>query len=195
MKKLSRLQNMSIIKHDFIKSPALEHELSAIDLRLNDNIERFKQYTINQMIDEYSANPNYFELIECMKHLKPNSRILDIGVAYGFSSFLFLKNGHIVSVVEPSHTFCELIDRIASNNGVSMEIHECVIEQLHIDEKYDACIFNASLHHCDEPDQALDASYSLLNKNGKIVLMNEQVLKFYRRKNGIIQRLKMTLIS
>jgi hypothetical protein len=51
-------------------------------------------------------------------------------------------------------------------------------------------IFNASLHHCHDPVDALAKSRGLLKRDGRAVLLQEPILKPFRTKAWYFKRLK-----
>ena len=79
---------------------------------------------------------------------------------------------------------------MARKAKVDVTIHECSIESVNPDADFDVCIFNASFHHCEDPAAAAEKCFRALKDNGRIYLMNEQVLRFYKSKSAYYANLK-----
>lgn len=102
-------------------------------------------------------------------------RILDIGVGRGESSVFLASLGHEVHSVEPSAGFCDLVSQTAKKFGLNISVYQTVAEdmsQISIKD-FDVAIFNASLHHCDDPELALKKVHGLLKKGGEVYLISE----------------------
>ena len=106
-------------------------------------------------------------------------KVLDIGVGMGQSSALLASRGHAVYSLEPNPVYCDIITKTAEKFGLPITVLEGVAEdldQLH-EQDFDVVFFNASLHHCDNPDKALQNSYALLKPGGYIILASENYLR------------------
>lgn len=106
---------------------------------------------------------------------KRKLKILDIGVGRGESSVFLASLGHCVTSVEPSYDFCTLIALVKNKFNLDIKIVRTVGEEINKiqDANFDVIIFNASLHHCDNPQLALKNAYSLLAPGGKTFLSSE----------------------
>ncbi|MVM39571.1 methyltransferase domain-containing protein [Spirosoma sp. HMF3257] len=106
-------------------------------------------------------------------------KILDIGVGMGQSSALLASKGHEVYALEPNPVYCDIIAQLAKKMNLNIRTIEGVAEDLDKlgEQNFDVVFFNASLHHCDQPNKALENSYNLLKQDGYIVLASENYLR------------------
>ena len=76
-------------------------------------------------------------------------------------------------------------------SNLSLNIYCCNAESIdQLRQEFDLIIFNESLHHCDQPVNALNNCYERLVKGGKLLVANEPILPFYRSKKWFYQRLQ-----
>ncbi len=180
---------MSIVKYEYSKTDKLQEELESIsDIR--NYVRQYEEMPLDKFIELYLATECGTEFKDATDELKGNLEILDIGVGFGQSSFHLALQGNKVTAIEPSEDYCRFIDFYSVKNSVPIEIHECTIEVFRPVRKFDVCIFNASLHHCDDPGKAIARCYELLKNQGRIFLINEQILKFYRSKKWYYRMMK-----
>jgi SAM-dependent methyltransferase len=129
----------------------------------------------------------YFFNKKCEKPLK----IMDIGVGFGATSIYLASLGHQITVVEPSSFSCLLIEELSSRFHLNIEIYSCASEA--IDKipvsNYDICIFDASLHHSDDPIKSLRNCYEKLKIGGLVYLLDELRIPFYLSKERFHQKL------
>jgi len=124
----------------------------------------------------------FFQLLQTLP--KKSLKVLDIGVGGGQSSVYLASLGHQVSCIEPSASFCNVIDTAAKKFSLDIQIYRGVAEDMiNIEERdFDVIFFNASFHHCDDPLKCLDNSYTLLKDGGHVYLASENFLKFWNSK-------------
>jgi 2-polyprenyl-3-methyl-5-hydroxy-6-metoxy-1,4-benzoquinol methylase len=173
---------MPVIHHDYQKSDGLEKELAHIKNDFQHAIQSCKDMSVQEFIDNYFKWKTGMELANTVALLDPGSSVLDIGAGFGQSSVYLALHGHTVTAIEPSPEACACIEAMAIKADRKIEIHACAMENFDTYHRFDACIFNASLHHCDDPETALKKCRSFLKPGGRVFLINEQVLKFYRSK-------------
>lgn len=145
---------------------------------------------VNQINDLSDYVRNYLEIpcgIEFQHHLnnlKKPLKVLDIGCGRGETSVLLAQQGHEVHAVEPSLAMCEVIASLSSKFSLPIKAYQAIGETIDLlsEEDFDLCIFNASFHHCEDPSRVLENCYKKLKRKGKIFLLNEPILKFYRSK-------------
>lgn len=177
----------------FQQTPALVKEMEEID-KLTEALWDF----VHQIKKPQEYVKNYLEGscgLEFQKYLnrwKAPLKILDIGCGRGETSLLLALNGHQVHSVEPSLSLCQIIDRVAKKFSLSIDVYQCVAEAIDQipEEGFDVCLFNASFHHCDHPSKALAHCYAKLKKGGKIILLNEPILKSFHSKKWFEKRLE-----
>jgi 2-polyprenyl-3-methyl-5-hydroxy-6-metoxy-1,4-benzoquinol methylase len=180
---------MPIVKYEYAKSAELQNELISIsDIR--NYVHQYEEMPLEKFLEMYFSTECGAECADATRDLRGNLDILDIGVGFGHSSLQLALQGNKVTVIEPSEDYCKFMDFYSAKNAVSIEIHECTIESFKSEQKFDVCIFNASLHHCDDPGKAIALCRDLLKDNGRIFLINEQILKFYRSKKWYYRMMK-----
>jgi len=173
---------MAIIKCEFPRTQGLEKELEVLSL----TEEGFNSLTDfnspQEKVNSWIIPHHRVEVEKIRDQLKPASRVLDIGAGSGHTSILFAMAGHHVTAVEPSLEYCKVIEALVDKFSLPIQIYQSTGEHLETNNEFDACVFNASLHHCDEPQTAINKCYSFLVPGGSIYLVNEPVLKFFRSK-------------
>jgi 2-polyprenyl-3-methyl-5-hydroxy-6-metoxy-1,4-benzoquinol methylase len=179
-----------IHRHEYDKSPALAAELQSISKIYRDSFDSYAQANLQDFVREFLQTNLGLEFADAVQALVPNSVVLDIGVGMGQTSLHLATLGHRVTAIEPSWECCRVAEAVASKNGLAIDVHECTIEAFQSDRRFDVCIFNASFHHCDDPTAALRRCHDLLKDTGTVMLVNEQVLKFYRSKRWYYRMLR-----
>ena len=147
--------------------------------------------TVEDFCRSFSDSVRNLELTERLGERGQSWKILDIGVGAGESSIYLSSLNHEVVCIEPTPVLCERIEHASQRFGYPMTIYECPAEVADAipDEDFDVCIFNSSLHHCDDPDRALRNCHHLLRPGGRILAINEPVLRFYRSHEWFERRL------
>ena len=137
--------------------------------------------------------------LEFLKRTQTNAKlkILDIGFGRGETSIHLASQGHDVHSLDPSPLFCDLLQQASDQFDLGIKVYQGVAEQLHqiADKTFDLCIFNSSLHHCDEPLKCLRQCFEKLRIGGRILVINEPILKFYRSKKWFFKKLEDDPIS
>jgi len=178
----------NVIKIEHTLSPGLSKEINSIDqCYLEVNQELIKNYPdIGSYINNYFQTFWGLELKEQIKKIKKPAKILDIGAGRGESSIYLASLGFEVSCAEPAYSSCQAIKEIANKFDIPINIYQCSAEHINDipDKNFDICIFNNSLHHCDDPFLALKNCYDILKKGGSIYLMNEIFLKIHKSKKS-----------
>ncbi|MDB5158113.1 MAG: rRNA ((747)-C(5))-methyltransferase [Mucilaginibacter sp.] len=129
-----------------------------------------------------SGAKQFAELLKTLPQ-KP-LKILDIGVGGGQSTIYLASIGHHVSCIEPSASFCNVIENAAKKFSLEINIYRGVAEDM-INIKgcdFDVIFFNASFHHVDDPLKCLANAHAILKDGGTIMLASESFLRFYNSK-------------
>ncbi len=123
------------------------------------------------------------DLAAFLKHSPRGLKVLDVGFGPGESTVYLASLGHNVTGLEPSLRACSLLDGLAIRYGFHVNVY-CgtgeILDQLP-EANFDLIVFNASLHHCDDPQAVLNQCRKRLKSGGQIFL-HEPILKPFRTK-------------
>lgn len=109
--------------------------------------------------------------------LPPNSRILEFGPGWGFTSLWLAQLGHRVTVVDIEPCFCELIAQRAERENVSIEIvNGNFFWTESVDRTFDAVLFYDCFHHCDDHERLLRALVRIVAADGRIFFGAEPII-------------------
>jgi SAM-dependent methyltransferase len=193
---LDRLSVEGMIHHiPHAVSAGLQTELQAHQRGIDDGaLGRFldKFPTKEDLVRGFLAEQAGEQYADAIKEIPKGSRLLDIGVGFGNSSLYLAAEGYAVSAVEPSEGMCDVIQTRAKKYDLGMDIYNVTgeaLDRLPVNG-FDACAFNASFHHCDDPMAALRNCRTLLRPGGQLFLLNEPVLQFYRSKAKFYRQLE-----
>ncbi len=176
-------------------SAGLQAELEAHQLCIDDGaLGRFleKYPSREDLVSGFLAEPAGQQYADAIRSLPAGQRILDIGVGFGNSSLFLAAQGYAVAAVEPSEGMCEIIEKRAQKYDLELDIYSVTgesLDRLPVAD-FDACAFNASFHHCDDPMAALRNCHRLLRPGGKMFLLNEPVLQLYKSKAKFYRQLR-----
>ena len=185
-----------IIYLDYEQSEALKREIDVFQ-QVYGSLSVWESNYLSQCptpefyFRDYISRIEGLEFKRQIEKLSHCCKVLDIGVGQGESSIYLADQGYLVSVVEPSTELCKAIERVANSYNFSLNIYNCTAEGIaQINDLFDLIIFNSSLHHCDDPIKALVNCYNLLKPKGKLLLINEPILQFFRTKEWFYTRLQ-----
>ncbi len=187
---------MTIQKVEFSTPEGLAQEMEALSkLGVGNALSYYS--SSEQYYREYMDTAGGLELKQRISAFGKNLQILDIGVGMGFSSFYLSDIGHRVTVVEPSRECCLIIDGLSEKFNSNITVFQCSGEDMNKidDTDFDLCFFNSSLHHCYDPNAAIENGYHLLKPGGQLLVINEIFLKFYQTKNQFYQKMKSDPVS
>lgn len=183
------------MKHEIVQiSPELSAGVQAEAEVLGAMGDAHRQMREASSAEEYwrsSGSMAPYEYETLLADLPRGSRILDVGVGFGHSSVFLAAKGHKVVSVEPAMSLCELIRDAAVKFDLDLDVVQGVGEDLSRLGRtdFDAVIFNASLHHCDDPVRAIAEAYRCLRPGGSIYLVNEYKLKPWETQKGFYKKL------
>jgi len=153
---------------------------------------RSKHPTLADYLARFFQRAEGVQFQKAVAQIPAGARVLDIGVGSGETSLYLASQGYRVAVVEPSDGFCRLLEQAALLYGLTIDVYCTTAE--HLDglplRDLDACIFNASLHHCDAPALALRHCRTLLKPGGQLLLLNEPLLHFFRSKTWFQKKIE-----
>ena len=167
----------SIYKISTEFSEKLQLELKNISIAIESSQDRINVSTAKEYLTKGNSQAPY-EYENFLQFFPQNAKILDIGVGLGESSVFLALNNFDVYALEPSESCCKIIKSVSDKFNLNINVVQGVAEDVGIlNTKFDVIIFNASLHHCDDPYLALSESNKILVKGGKLFLINENFLR------------------
>jgi len=116
-------------------------------------------------------------LIKHMR-LQPGSRIVEFGAGWGNTTVQMAMMGYDVTAVEVNPASIRLIRHRAASHGREIRIadRDMVSFARESDQRFDAALFVASFHHCDDHLVLLRHLSRLLSENGRIYFADEPIL-------------------
>jgi 2-polyprenyl-3-methyl-5-hydroxy-6-metoxy-1,4-benzoquinol methylase len=167
----------SIYKISTEFSEKLQLELKNISFAIESSEDKINVSTAKEYLTKGNSQAPY-EYENILQFFPKNAKILDIGVGLGESSVFLALNNFDVCALEPSESCCKIIKSISDKFNLTINVVQGVAEDVgKLNTKFDVIIFNASLHHCDDPYLALSESNKILVKGGKLFLVNENFLR------------------
>ena len=174
----------------FTASPALKQELEFFASTEEGTKIYSGIHSPQDVVHWIENNPDFLDLKWIVVQL-PRAKILDVGVGWGLTTAYLAIHGFDVTCVEPSQESCENMKAFFSRLQLKITIIRGIAEAIdHLKDDFGAIIFWSSLHHCDDPVQALKNSYERLVPDGQIILF-EPVLRFYRTKAWFYRMMKV----
>jgi SAM-dependent methyltransferase len=173
------------IPHAISEGLRKENEAHAESLSRLDFAEMQNKYPrAESYVQEYLGTSEGKQFAQAVENLPAGSKILDIGAGYGRSTIFLASRGYQVRVLEPAPALCDFINGLAEFYGYALTIYQAPAEAINRlpETDFDACIFNASLHHCDDPVTALTHCHRVLLPGGFLFILNEPQLQFFRSK-------------
>ncbi len=137
---------------------------------------------MDDLVSRIETNPDYLDLKTLVNRF-PQGKLLDVGVGWGLTSAYWGVRGFDVTCLDPSLEACRGMEEFNNRLGLQNKIYCGPAEALNnIPGDFDYVVFWSSLHHCDDPAQAINNAYNILKPGGWIILF-EPVLRFYRAKS------------
>lgn len=147
--------------------------------------------TADAFLADFLESPEGRTFVGALASLPPASSVLDVGAGRGLTSIYLARQGHRVTFIEPSAALCRYAERASELYRLPLAIYNVTAEGLDSlpVQGFDVCVFNASLHHCDDPDRALANCQKLLRAGGRIFLLNEPHLQRFRSRAWFYQEM------
>ncbi|MEB3189694.1 MAG: class I SAM-dependent methyltransferase, partial [Snowella sp.] len=110
---------------------------------------------------EYNGYLAQYKVESCFENIRGNS-LLDLACGDGMMTEMFAqKVSHVVGVDANGNHLAEARKRLPS-----VEFHECLVEELQLNEKFDTVTMLDLLEHVVDPIALLQKAASFLNDDG-----------------------------
>jgi ubiquinone/menaquinone biosynthesis C-methylase UbiE len=111
-------------------------------------------------------------------NLKPRSRIIEFGPGWGNQSINLAMMGHDVTVVDSNQKFIDLIKYRSSKHGRSIVgvREDMSVFAKQCEGQYDAALFVASFHHCQDHTSMIADLSRILKPGGQICFADEPIM-------------------
>ncbi len=185
------------LSHDISPALAEENAVHAQSvLGLSPTIIAERWPTVDDYLGSFATSAEARQLDLLIAQLPDQANLIDLGAGMGRPTFYLASRGNQanrtrdkartlkVSAIEPSRELCQLQADLATVYQLPVDAINGTAESAHQlpAESADACLFHASLHHCDDPARALANAYRLLKPAGKLFVYHEPHLPFFRSK-------------
>ncbi len=120
--------------------------------------------------------PSIF-LLEVLKYIKKNSKVLELGAGHGQDSVYLAKEGHTVIATDFSDTAVEYLEKKKAENNLDDELQIRKLDTMEIGslngQKFDVVYSHVSLHYftLEDTKNILTTIHSLLNDNGLLIFI------------------------
>ncbi len=123
---------------------------------------------------DYVPGRSWKALAEALLKSLNYQYVADLGAGEGTLSQLLAQRAKQVIAVDLSPKMVEYSQNLALSNGIlNLEFRIGDIEEPPIDEKsIDLAILSQALHHAENPQQAVHASFKILQNGGRIVILD-----------------------
>ena len=122
----------------------------------------------------------------CKLDLAAGARIVEFGPGWGNTTIELARLGFEVTAVDIDPNFCEVIRLRAEHMEVPVKTVEADFFWTEtIEQPYDAALFFASFHHCDDHLRLLRALHRAVKPGGSVYLASEPIAAHYGTPWGI----------
>jgi ubiquinone/menaquinone biosynthesis C-methylase UbiE/DNA-binding transcriptional ArsR family regulator len=163
---------------------ALAHELpetsrdrTALKLVLHKRADKAREYfdeLAGKFGRSYVPGRSWQALAHTLIRLLPPLTVADLGAGEGTLSQLLAENAHKVIAVDNSPRMVEFGSKLARKHGFkNLEYRLGDIQDPPIAKgSVDLAIFSQALHHAVRPERAVASAHRILQKNGRIVILD-----------------------
>lgn len=122
----------------------------------------------------------------CKLSLPPGARILEFGPGWGNTTIELARLGFDVTAIDIDPNFCDVIRARAALTGVGIDVREGEFFAAEtIERPYDATLFFACFHHCDDHLRLLRALHRTIVPGGRVFLASEPIISNYGTPWGV----------
>lgn len=111
-----------------------------------------------------------FADILALLNCPPKSKVLEVGCGNGWVAIFLSKGGYVVTEVDVEEDKIAIAKRKAREYRAKVQFVVKDAEKLEYEEKYDAVVFHASLHHILNERRVLQKCSNALKWGGKLVI-------------------------
>jgi len=126
----------------------------------------------------------YNEFFELSK-IKPHEHVLEMGCGAGNLTEFLVRQGCKITAIDAQKAH---IDFTAKRCGCDANVIQCEFLEIEkIDSTFDVVIFEASFHHCGQPQRLLECLRKITMPNCRIYFLRECISDSYDRPWGIVR--------
>lgn len=138
-----------------------------------------------KMDEEKYIIDNYGRIIETVRvlnrHLKPNGRLLDVGIYPGHIALILAKKMD-VRVFGVAMTTSEGFEKKMKNNNIRIVKSDLDRQDISFDDRtFQAVLCSEVIEHLDSPSHVIREAYRLLVKNGILILTTPNIARIRNR--------------
>jgi len=147
---------------------------------------KFFRWWLSNKARKHTTKERTRSVVDCLD-IKGNERVLDIGCAWGYSSFYLTSLGANVIGVDIFDGHLEVARKLAECNNFDVEFKQDDATNLHFeDESFECAIQMEALEHIDSWEKSISEISRVLKPGGKAVISTPNV-------KGIAQIVKKIL--
>src|SRR5712671_233773 len=165
--------------------PETARDRTALQLALRKRRDKAREYfdeLAGKFGRSYVPGRSWEALAHTLITLLPAMTVADLGAGEGTLSQLLAKTAHKVIAVDNSPKMVAFASQLAKKHGLNnLEYRLGDLQDPPIAKNsVDLVIFSQALHHATRPERAMAQAYSILRKNGRIVILDLLSHRFER---------------
>lgn len=134
---------------------------------------------------EYNRYLAHYKVESCLENIRGDS-LLDLACGDGMMTEMFARKvSHVVGVDANGSHLAEARKRLPA-----AEFHECLVEELQLNQKFDSVTMLDLLEHVVNPTELLQKAASFLNEDGVLIIHVPNTYSINRRLAVIMGTLK-----
>src|SRR5438309_4252256 len=157
--------------------PETSRDRTALKLVLRKRQDKAREYfdeLAGKFGRSYVPGRSWEALAHVLITLLPPLTVADLGAGEGTLAQLLAKNARKVIAVDNSPKMVEFASELAKRHGFrNIEYRLGDMQEPPIAKNsVDLAIFSQALHHAPKPERAIKSAYSILRRNGRIVILD-----------------------
>src|ERR1700736_5806447 len=159
------------------EAPETARDRTALKVTLRKRQDKAREYfdeLAGKFGRSYVPGRSWQALAHTLITLLPPLTVADLGAGEGTLAQLLAKNARKVIAVDNSPKMVEFASQLAKKHGFrNIEYRLGDMQEPPIAKNsVDLAIFSQALHHAPRPERAIKSAYSMLRKNGRVVILD-----------------------